>query len=32
MSNRIKRKTLDAAEIARECAAIRDWALSICCW
>lgn len=24
MSNRIKRKTLDAAEIARECAAIRD--------
>ena len=32
MSNRIKRKTLDEAEIARECDAIRALGLNICCW
>lgn len=32
MSNRIKRKTLDEDEIKRECTAIRELGLSICCW
>lgn len=32
MSNRIKRKTLDEADIAVKAPLLRQWALSICCW